>query len=55
MTRMDNVDNVTQAGDNKDTIVKPAMEAITDDNAAKVVAQEKNLDPITLCISDEGV
>jgi len=41
MTRMDNVDNVTQAGDDKDTTVKPAMEAVTDDTAAKVVAQAK--------------
>ena len=40
MTRMDNVDNVTQAGEDKDTTVKPAMEAVTDDTAAKVVAQE---------------
>ena len=44
MTKMDNVDNVTQAGDNKDSTVKPALEATTDDTAVEVVAQELNLD-----------
>ena len=44
MTKMDSVDNVTQAGDNKDSTVKPALEATTDDTAVEVVAQELNLD-----------